>query len=193
MFTGIITATTPVKHVERLDGGLKITFQTPKGWNDLVLGESIAINGACLTVAELGDSTFTMFLMPETLDKTSFKNKVPEVVNLERALALGDRLGGHMVQGHVDGVGKVTSVDATDGYTIEVKFPAENEPFVIHKGSITIDGVSLTVASCKDNSLRVALIPHTLAHTTLGRLQAGDAVNLEFDLLGKYIAKMLKR
>lgn len=191
MFTGIITATTKVKFTKKIKEGLEVSFKTPKGWGDLVLGESIAVNGVCLTIFALADDEWSTLLMPETLSKTSFQNGMPKLVNLERALPLSDRLSGHIVQGHVDGVGRVTHIEKSDGYVVSVEFPAENTELVIYKGSITIDGVSLTVTQCKENVLSVALIPHTLTATTLGNLQKNDLVNLEFDVIGKYVAKFL--
>lgn len=193
MFTGIITAKTKMHYTKQLKEGLEVSFETPKGWDDLVLGESVAVNGACLTVASLTNDQWTVVLMPETLARTSFQKGMPEVVNLERALPLSERLNGHIVQGHVDGVGRVVTVDTDTDYTISVKFPKEDASFVIYKGSITIDGVSLTVASCEDSVLTVALIPHTLGATTLGSLQKNDLVNLEFDVIGKYVAKFLSQ
>jgi riboflavin synthase len=190
MFTGIITETAPIKRTEKLENGLKLTFKKPK-WDDLELGESIATNGVCLTVTAIRDDEYDVFLMPETLSKTSFGHKIPERVNLERALSTGDRFGGHFVQGHVDGVGKVIKINKTNGHKIEIKFPAKNTQLVMYKGSITVDGVSLTIASCKEDLLSVALIPHTLQYTTLNTLKEGDMVNLEFDMLGKYVVNIL--
>jgi riboflavin synthase len=191
MFTGIINAKTQINNTKKLKDGLEVDFKTPSGWDDLVLGESIAVNGVCLTVASMSEYEWTVLLMPETLAKTSFQKNMPKIVNLERAMPLTERLSGHIVQGHVDGVGKVVKVDPTSGYTISIEFPIENASLVIYKGSITIDGVSLTVTSCKENVLSVALIPHTLETTTLGSLQPDDFVNLEFDVIGKYVAKFL--
>lgn len=191
MFTGIITATTNVNFTKQLKQGRKVGFKKPAGWDDLVLGESIAVNGACLTVESLSDDEWTAVLMPETLAKTSFHDAMPAVVNLERALPLTERLSGHLVQGHVDGVGKVVQVRQNDDYVIAIEFPADQASLVIYKGSITVDGVSLTVSACKRNTLEVSLIPHTLSATTLGRLQLNDAVNLEFDVIGKYVTRFL--
>jgi len=192
MFTGLITATTRVKESERLEHGLEMTFATPSGWDDLAIGESIATNGVCLTVAAIGQDDYSVFLMTETLSKTSFGSQVPDVVNLERSLQLGQRLGGHIVQGHVDCVGRVKKVGQDEGYTLEIEFPEEHSNLVIPKGSIAIDGVSLTVAECAKNRLTVALIPHTLEYTTLGSLKEHDPVNLEFDMLGKYVVNLIE-
>lgn len=191
MFTGIITAKTKVSYTKQLKEGTEASFKTPEGWDDLEIGESIAVNGVCLTVSSINEREWTALLMPETLSKTSFHKNMPENVNLERALPLNQRLSGHIVQGHVDGVGKIIKVDKTNGYTISIEFPPENASLVIYKGSITIDGVSLTITSCEGNVLKVALIPHTLTTTTLGILQKDDLVNIEFDVIGKYVTKFL--
>lgn len=193
MFTGIITDVTRVTPGKMKDGILKLAFKKPSGWTDLEIGESVATNGACLTVTAIRDDEYDCELMHETLDKTSFGVKVPEKVNLERSLSLKDRLSGHFVQGHVDNVGKVTEVSQTNGYELSVEFPKKYTNLVISKGSITIDGISLTVAKCTDTTLTVALIPHTLERTTIGTLKAGDTVNLEFDMLGKYIDRIIKQ
>lgn len=192
MFTGIITAITPVISAIKIDGGLKLTLKIPKGWEDIEIGESIATNGACLTVTEKTDTNYTVFLMPETLKLTSFSGELPEYLNLERALMIGDRLSGHIVQGHIDGVGTVSKVDKSDGYRIYVKFAAKYRPLLINKGSITIDGVSLTIASLTNDTFSVAIIPHTLQHTTLSLLKQGDKVNLEFDIIGKYAINLVE-
>lgn len=191
MFTGIITHVSAIKGSQKRDGGLTITFEKPNDWDDLVLGESVAADGVCLTVSAIRKGEYDCYLMPETLRKTSFGQKLPEAVNLERSLSMKDRFGGHFVQGHVDGVGKVVKVDEQDDYRLYIKFPSEAEELVIYKGSISINGVSLTVAEVKDDVLCVALIPHTLEHTTLDALKPGDAVNLEFDMISKYVAKIM--
>jgi len=193
MFTGIITGTAEVVRSSLADTGLTMTFARPKSWTDMVLGESVSTNGVCLTVSALRADEYDCFLMPETLHKTSFGVAVPDAVNLERPMGVSDRFGGHFVQGHVDGVGTVSGVDTSDGYVLSVDFPAEYADLVIPKGSITINGVSLTVVNPTGNTLSVALIPHTLESTTLKSLQAGDPVNLEFDMIGKYIVNILER
>ncbi len=192
MFTGIITGTTEIVKTKESKDGLAITFKRPKNWDDLTLGESIATDGVCLTVAEIRDTGYDCLLMPETLAVTSFGTAVPAVVNVERALSVQDRFGGHFVQGHADGVGTIANVESEDEYRLHVQFDPKQTDLVIHKGSITINGVSLTIASLKDSELSVALIPHTLQHTTLGTLKVGDVVNLEFDMIGKYVAKIME-
>lgn len=192
MFTGIVTHTTSVARVTPDKGGLKLSFKRPAEWTDLQLGESVSTNGACLTVAALRPKEYDVFLMPETLKKTSFGQSIPKEVNLERALGVGERFGGHFVQGHVDGLGTVTKIDTTDGHRIAVEFPAEFRELTVPKGSIAINGVSLTIAALKDSVLEVAIIPHTLKHTTLDSLAVGDHVNLEFDMIGKYAVSVMK-
>ena len=192
MFTGIITQTAAVRRYTPAPDGLLATFARPQGWHDMVLGESIATDGVCLTVAALRENEYDCFLMTETLNKTTFKAHPPQRVNLERPLGVSDRFGGHFVQGHVDGVGTVRSINATDGYVMSVEFAPENRELVMYKGSICLNGVSLTVAGVTKNSFTVALIPHTLESTTLSELRAGDQLNLEFDMLGKYIANIME-
>jgi riboflavin synthase len=192
MFTGIITDVAGIKSSEKTAEGLKISFEKPQQWSDLALGESVNTDGVCLTVAAINGDSYDCVLVPETLSKTTFGQALPAKVNLERALAANGRLGGHFVQGHADGVGTVTAVDRQDGYRLSVEFDAASRNLVIPKGSISIDGVSLTVAQVTENRLTVALVPHTLESTTLGGLKEGDKVNLEYDMVGKYIINNLK-
>lgn len=187
MFTGIITHATSVIAKSTTKDGLTLTFAKPSNWKDLQLGESIATDGVCLTVAKIQSGSYDCQLVPETLQKTTFGSKVPERVNLERSLSVNDRFGGHFVQGHVDGVGTVEKIERHDGYYLHISFDADKKDLVILKGAITINGVSLTIASDNDTAFSVALVPHTLEHTTLGSLKRGDKVNLEFDMIGKYI------
>jgi riboflavin synthase len=194
MFTGIISDTTDVVHSTPADdGGLTMTFARPASWHDMRLGESIATNGVCLTAARVSDNEYDCFLMPETLHASSFGSHIPAQVNLERPLGAKDRFGGHFVQGHVDCVGVVTALDSSDGRVITIGFPEEKRELVIPKGSITIDGVSLTVVGVSPHSFSVALIPHTLKSTTLKDLQVDDKVNLEFDMIGKYIVNIMEQ
>lgn len=192
MFTGIISHVTSVKETAKTDDGLMITFIRPDDWNDLALGESVATNGVCLTVAAVREHEYDCLLTPETLARTSFGASLPQKVNLERPLAVQDRFGGHFVQGHVDDTGTVAAIDQSDGYRLSVQFDPKNRGLVVYKGSIAIDGVSLTVARTENDRLEVALVPHTLESTTLGLLKPGDIVNLEFDILGKYVQNNMK-
>jgi riboflavin synthase len=191
MFTGIVEA---LGHVGKMDpgarGGRRLTLAVPDetGWR-LGPGESVAVSGACLTVVDAGPGRLGFDLAEETLRVTTLGGLVAgDPVNLERPLRLDGRLGGHLVLGHVDGVGEVTLVRPDgDGARLEVAVPAGLRPLLISKGSVTIDGVSLTVAALGADAFAVALIPHTLAVTTLGRRRPGDAVNLEMDVIGKYV------
>jgi riboflavin synthase len=195
MFTGIITQTTELAGRRKAGANLELSFKKPKGWTDLTVGESVATNGVCLTVAAVQDDQYSCLLVPETLERSAFGEQLPAAVNLERSLRVGDRLSGHLVQGHVDAVGQVTAAakaaSASD-VRLAVSFPPPHALLVVAKGSITVDGVALTVTEVTDDSFGVALVPHTLEHTTLGSLQAGDRVNLEFDIIGKYVARLLQ-
>jgi riboflavin synthase len=192
VFTGIISQIVTVLRHTTVENGLVLTFSRPREWNDLVLGESIASNGACLSVSEIRPNEYDCYLMGETLGKTTFGKSLPKRVNLERAMGVSDRFGGHFVTGHVDGIGTVVAIDKAAGWDMRIKFSHEFAGLVILKGSICIDGVSLTVSEVAGDTLGVSLIPHTLANTTLGELKLGDSVNLEFDMIGKYIANIME-
>ncbi len=191
MFTGIIESIGTVKSKtskgEMVD--LRIGFDAE--WSDLQLGESIAVNGTCLTVTSFDNVSFTADISLPTLNHTSLKDvSLGESVNLERALKLGDRLGGHIVQGHVDGTGAVTSVTKkSNNIFIEVSCVKELLAQMILKGSVSIDGISLTIQELKSGSFVVVVIPHTFSNTALKRLKSGSVVNLETDLISKYVAK----
>jgi len=194
MFSGLVTAVGVIRAVSRTSEGLELRVSAP--FRGLERGESIAIDGACLTVVRLGRGTFTVHVIDTTLDRTRFGSYATgDRVNLERALRVGDRLGGHIVQGHVDGLGEVRSVTRRkDAVVIDVQVPREVARVSIPLGSITVDGVSLTVVSMPARStLRLSLIPFTLEHTTLGRLRRGSVVHVEADVLGKYISRLLTR
>jgi riboflavin synthase len=193
MFTGLIS---DVGVVERLDpraGGARITIRPGSlPVDELVPGESVACNGACLTVVERGGGRMSFDAVPETLARTTLGSwKSGTRVNLERALRLSDRLGGHLVQGHVDAVGKVVArIAEGQGARLTVWMPAAIAPLVAEKGSIAIDGVSLTVASAGRDRFEVALIPETLSRTVLGDAAAGTAVNLEADVVARHVARL---
>jgi len=195
MFTGLVTAVGTIEALEPRDGGLELLVAVP--WDDLEIGESVAINGACLTVTACEPGRFRVHLVPTSLARTAFADRrVGDGVNLERALRLGDRLGGHLVQGHVDGVGTVTAIrdGGDDLRLIEVRMPADVAEVTIPLGSISVDGVSLTAnALPAPDVIQLAIIPFTLEHTTLGRLAVGDRVHLEGDMVGKHVRALAAR
>jgi len=194
VFTGIIEATARVLRVEPKGGGTRVTLEAAVPLPRLALGESIAIDGACLTVTSFRGRRFTVEVSPETLRRTTLgRVRTGSRVNLERALRLGDRLGGHVVLGHVDGVGRIESITPDrDWMLYRFRAPKDLAPYLVEKGSVAVDGVSLTLFACRGTSFTVALIPHTLRNTTLGTRRPGDAVNLEADILLKQIAAMLR-
>ena len=184
MFTGLIEE---LGSLARRDGQ-RFVFSSEVVVDDAKAGDSVAVNGCCLTVVELGPGTWTADVVDETLGRTTLGDLRPgDAVNLERPVRLTDRLGGHVVQGHVDGVGEVVS-PAPD---LVVATP--DTRYVVEKGSVAVDGVSLTVVEVAEDRFRVAVIPHTAEVTTLGRLRSGDRVNLEFDILAKYVERLLAR
>ena len=193
MFTGIVEELGEVAELADLGDSVRLTLRGPVVVDGAGHGDSIAVNGVCLTVVESGADTFTADVMRETLDRSSLGAlAVGDPVNLERPMRLDGRLGGHLVQGHVDGTGTIESRDHSAHWdVVRVSLPADLARYVVHKGSITVDGVSLTVASVDDRSFTVSLIPTTLALTTLGRKQVGDPVNLEVDVVAKYVERLL--
>jgi len=192
MFTGIITDMSEVKSSRKNGENLTMVFKKPARWQDLKQGESVSVDGVCLTVAALSDNEYKCELMPETLGKTTFGKQLPKTVNLERSLKAGDRLGGHFVQGHVDEAGFVTKITKAGVHRVYIKFSPKNKNLVVPKGSIAINGVSLTISETKNNTLSVDLIPFTIKNTTLGKLKKGDLVNIEFDMLAKHIVRVME-
>ena len=190
MFTGIVEE---LGSVRSLDGHrLQVACSTVR--EDSPLGASVAINGVCLTVVAIDDAGLSFDLSEETIARTSLRRlRVGAPVNLERPVSLAARLGGHVVQGHVDGVGRVRSVapDGAGGAWVRVDLPADLRRYTVEKGSIAIDGVSLTVAAMHDDGVTIALIPHTLTVTTLGTTVPGDPVNVEVDMIAKYVERLL--
>ena len=200
MFTGIVEELGTVESLERQSDAVRLTVQATTVLEDASLGDSIAVNGVCLTVVSKGstDGTstdlWTADVMAETLAKSGLGAlAVGDRVNLERAVTAGTRLGGHLVQGHVDAVGQVTRRDPGEHWdVVTVGMPRDLAPYLVDKGSITVDGVSLTVVEAGEDSFTVSLIPETLRRTTLGFRKPGDTVNLEVDVIGKYVARQLE-
>lgn len=193
MFTGIVEELGEVTAVEKLGDSSRFRLRGPVVTEGARHGDSIAVNGVCLTVVETGDGEFTADVMEETLKRSSLGAlDVGSRVNLERPMAVGGRLGGHIVQGHVDGTGAVVARTPSENWEIvKVSLPAELSRYVVEKGSITVDGVSLTVVDAGPDYFTISLIPTTLALTTLGLKQPGDPVNLEVDVIAKYVERLL--
>ncbi|MFE2431471.1 riboflavin synthase [Streptomyces sp. NPDC059373] len=193
MFTGIVEELGDVVAIEELGDASRFRLRGPVVTEGARHGDSIAVNGVCLTVVDFGDGEFTADVMAETLDRSSLGAlAVGSKVNLERPMALGGRLGGHLVQGHVDGTGTIVERKPSEHWEIvKVSLPADLTRYVVEKGSITVDGISLTVVDAGPDYFTVSLIPTTLALTTLGAKQAGDPVNLEVDVIAKYVERML--
>jgi riboflavin synthase len=192
MFTGLITDVGTIDRVQSTDAGREFRIRT--SYRDLTAGESIAVSGACLTVREFGDGWFTVAAVLTTLGRTTMGDwQTGHAVNLERSLAAGDRLGGHMVQGHVDAVAEVMAVERMqDALLIDVAIPPQLVPLVVLHGSIAVEGVSLTVnAIPTENTIQLSLIDFTLKATTLGSLRAGNRVQVEADVIGKYVQRLV--
>jgi riboflavin synthase len=194
MFTGIVEEVGAIRAIERREHVARLEIEARVTLDGVDLGGSVAVNGVCLTVIERRPSGFVFEIGPETLSRTALGNVAPgDPVNLERPLRFGGALGGHLVLGHVDGVGTVDTVTRVESTArVRVMLPSRDlEPLLIPQGSVAVDGVSLTVAALGDRSFEVMLIPHTLAVTTLGRLRPGQATNIEADVIGKYLVRSL--
>ena len=193
MFTGIVEELGSVQAVTDLGDAARLSITGPTVTSDARPGDSIAVNGVCLTVVDIVDGAFTADVMLETLRRSSLGAVAPgSPVNLERAARVDSRLGGHIMQGHVDGVATVLAVDPTENWTtVSFALPGGLARYVVEKGSIAVDGVSLTVVHVDDESFSVSLIPTTLAHTTLGTRHPGDVVNIEVDVIAKYVERLL--
>jgi riboflavin synthase len=194
MFTGIVEEVGSIRAIERHEHVARLEIEARVTLDGVDLGGSVAVNGVCLTVIERRPSGFVFEIGPETLSRTAFGHVVAgDPVNLERPLRFGGALGGHLVLGHVDGVGTVDTVTRVESTArVRVMLPSRDlEPLLIPQGSVAVDGVSLTVAALGDRSFEVMLIPHTLAVTTLGRLKPGQAANIEADVIGKYLVRSL--
>ncbi len=193
MFTGLIEDVGTLLRIDKTASGARLTLQTALPTSDIKLGDSISCNGVCLTATRVEPGLFTADLSGETLTRSSFAQaRAGSKINLERALRLGDRLGGHIVAGHVDGVGRIARVQRSqDAIYIDVTCPADLRKYTIEKGSIAVDGISLTINSLTPEGFGLALIPHSQEKTTLSTRSVGDTVNLEVDLVGKYVESLL--
>ena len=194
MFTGLVEELGILQSVRHGAASAQLNLVAGKVTQDIRIGDSIAVNGVCLTAVKFSSQGFTADVMAETLAKTNLGNLKPgDRVNLERALRLGDRLGGHLVSGHIDGVGTIAAKEIHDiAILITINASPEVMRYIIKKGSVAIDGTSLTVVDFTDDSFQVSLIPHTAKETTLGFKKRGDTVNLEGDIIGKYIERLLQ-
>jgi riboflavin synthase len=194
MFTGLIEALGSVTSIDRSRDGVRLTVAAGELASELKQGDSVAVNGVCLTAVEVGDEWFSADVMNETLARSSLQEAhVATPVNLELPVRLSDRLGGHVVQGHVDGVGSIERL-SDDGFAVRatIRAPEEVLRYVVAKGSIAIDGISLTITEVDDRSFTVSLIPETLQRTNLGAAETGTTVNLEVDLFAKYVEKLVR-
>jgi riboflavin synthase len=194
LFTGIIEEIGVIQDLRFAEAGAVITVSCNTILSGTKIGDSVCINGVCLTVTQIGSSILSFDISSETLRLSGFKQaRKGALVNLERSLRVGDRLGGHIVQGHTDGIGHFNAkIQSGAGYEMKFDFPGELERYLVYKGSIAVNGISLTVSSLEKNTFSVAVIPHTYAWTNLSRLQIGDPVNLEVDILGKYFERFFQ-
>jgi len=194
VFTGIVEELGSIRSVTDLGDAARLTILGPVVTADARHGDSIAVNGVCLTVVEIADDGFTADVMQETLSRSSLRALAPgSPVNLERAARVDSRLGGHIVQGHVDGIATVASISPTENWTtMSFALTGGLSRYVVEKGSIAVDGVSLTVVAVDDAAFAVSLIPTTLAHTTLGSRRVGDVVNIEVDVIAKYVERLME-
>lgn len=192
MFTGIVEAIGTINQVSPRGRGLQITICTPSLTSELTVNDSIAVNGVCQTVITVEGPLFTVEAVEETLKKTTFSQLAPaQKVNLEMPMRLGDRLGGHLVLGHVDCTGVIAGIETrTNSHMVTISFPSQFRKYLIPTGSITVDGVSLTVAELEPDLFRVSIIPHTMVNTIFQFCHSGDNVNLEFDVIGKHIEQL---
>ena len=193
MFTGIVEELGNISQIKKTDTGKQFTITAKAIMDDLKVGDSVSVNGVCLTVTTYDESSFNLDLVKETLKKSNLGDlKKESSVNLERAITLRTRLGGHILQGHVETVGVIMDkVPSGDGATLSVGIDPGFMRYCISKGSIALDGVSLTIASMSENIIKIALIPHTLEMTTLGLKDVGDSLNIETDIIGKYIERLM--
>ena len=192
MFTGIVEEVGQVMSVDSQNNLSKVSIKAEKILDSAKIGDSISINGACLTITSIKDSFFTSDIVKETLSKTNLQYiKAGDCVNLERAMRADARFDGHIVQGHIEGIGKVKKIQEDQGsFILKIELPENLSDYCIHKGSVTINGVSLTIASIEENLIDIWIIPHTLGHTTFGSINESDYVNIETDIISKYVEKL---
>jgi riboflavin synthase len=194
MFTGLIEDTGRVGNFHRRGEAGLLTVETSLPMNEIAIGASVAVNGACLTVTEKGGRVVTFDVSPESIARTTIgKLRSGNRVNLERALKLGDRLGGHIVSGHIDCCGRLTRIENRSGnHQLNFSLPVEQTRYLVEKGSVTIDGISLTINAISQDGFSVNIIPHTFANTTLEKIRIGDEVNIETDIIGKYVERLVQ-
>ena len=193
MFTGIIESTGKVIEVQK-EGDMNHYTIESSFTNELKIGESVSHDGVCLTITSLNDEQYTVTAIDTTLETTNINWQAEKVVNLERAMMMNGRLDGHIVQGHVDKTGSIVAIENINGsYYLTFTYEEDGSFTTVPQGSITVNGISLTVADSKENQFSVAIIPYTWEHTNMNTLKVGDRVNLEFDIIGKYVAKLMKR
>jgi riboflavin synthase len=195
MFTGIIEEIGTIEKVSPISGGISLTIRAKKIIEDIAVNDSICIEGVCLTATQVNDNLFQVDAVGATLEKTTFRNLEADTsVNLERSLKLSDRLGGHLVQGHVNGIGIISGIKKLgENYLVKVVVPEEIERYLIKEGSIAINGISLTIADLDKNEISLSIIPHTWQNTNLKFKKANDKVNVEIDILAKYVEKLLTK
>jgi len=191
MFTGIVEEIGQIVGIDNQNDSSRISIKTEKILNSAKIGDSISINGVCLTVTSIDGLVFTSDVVRETLDKTNLQYiQEYDCVNLERAMKASSRFDGHIVQGHVEGFGKIRKIrKGSDSFIISIEIPSSLSDYCVHKGSITVNGVSLTIASIEENLIDIWIIPHTLSHTTFGSINENDYVNIETDIIAKYVKK----
>ncbi len=193
MFTGIIEEVGKIENLIRSAENWKITIKCSKVSEETKIGQSIAVNGVCLTVTEIGKDFFVANIMPKTFESTTFKFlKIGDFVNLERSLKANGRFDGHIVQGHIDCIGRIVDIEKSFGYLIEIFVEKNYMRYIVSKGSIAVDGISLTVQEVKSSSFVIAIIPHTFEVTNLKYKKVGDFVNVETDIIGRYVENFLK-
>ena len=195
MFTGIIEEIGTIKKVSQISGGMSLTIRAKKIMEDIAVNDSICIDGVCLTATRVNNNSFQVDAVGATLDKSTFNRiKADALVNLERSVRLSDRLGGHLVQGHVNGIGTISEIKKLgENYLVKIIIPEELERYLIKEGSIAINGISLTIADLNSNEISISVIPHTWQNTNLKDKKVNEKVNVEIDILAKYVEKLLTK